>query len=148
MFISPKFSPPCVVACLVVRRFRHSHHKRAKVPRTRKMPRCKRLTTKGMLGPFRALLVPGPSQRCASKHMRHRHILHFLLISAISQPAGLRASSSVQAFWCDFRFPLAVYGSGRPGGARERSNTRKFLIMSQELAKVSWERAAGATRFQ
>ena len=126
MFISPKFSPLCVMACLVLRRLRHSHHRSAKVPRTRKNAALQTLDNKGDVGPFRALLVPGPSRRFASKHRRHCHIFHFLLISAISQPTCIRASSSVQAFWCDFRFPLAVCGSCRPGNAREKSNTRQI----------------------
>ena len=106
------------------------------------------LDNKGSVGPFRALLVPGPSRRFALEHMRHRHVFHFLLISAISQPTG-----HSHVFFGSKRFGATFVFRSRCAAvavlAPERKATReKFLIMSQELANVSWERAAGGTRFQ
>ena len=50
---------------------------KCKGPSHEKNAALQTLDNKGHVGPFRAL-VPGPSRRFASKHMRHCHIFHFV----------------------------------------------------------------------
>ena len=99
------------------------------------------LDNKGDVGPFRALLVADPS----------RNFAYFpLFVDLCDQPANgafARLHRS-KRFGATFVF-RSRYAAVADLAMRERKATREQnLIMSQELANVSWERPAGGTRFQ